>query len=201
MKYPRKYGCTIHPRYQATRAPTSDCAACKDIWAEIKENGGGRSRERTPVPRVEGKVKVAGRQRLKVPKGRVISRYLFSSAQNNTHLHAGLWENLLVLAKEYKASLFISRFTYNKAGHGSKAVKPGTLKPSDTQELWYDDRIMPFVMDQSLQVAPGLIFCGEHNITCDIELIKMQQINEAYERMLRSDVKYRFVIDMASLKG
>ena len=45
-----------------------------------------------------------------------------------------------------------------------------------------------------------LDFCGKHNIACDIELIKMQQINEAYERMLRSDVKYRFVIDMASLK-
>ena len=46
-----------------------------------------------------------------------------------------------------------------------------------------------------------LDFCGKHNIACDIELIKMQQINEAYERMLRSDVKYRFVIDMASLKS
>jgi alcohol dehydrogenase (NADP+) len=46
-----------------------------------------------------------------------------------------------------------------------------------------------------------LDFCGKHNLVCDIELIKMQQINEAYERMLRSDVKYRFVIDMGSLKG
>ncbi|TVS03668.1 MAG: NAD(P)-dependent alcohol dehydrogenase [Phycisphaerales bacterium] len=46
-----------------------------------------------------------------------------------------------------------------------------------------------------------LDFCGKHKIECDIELIKMQQINEAYERMLKSDVKYRFVIDMASLKG
>lgn len=45
-----------------------------------------------------------------------------------------------------------------------------------------------------------LDFCGKHDITCDIELIPMQQINEAYERMLRSDVKYRFVIDMASLR-
>jgi uncharacterized zinc-type alcohol dehydrogenase-like protein len=44
-----------------------------------------------------------------------------------------------------------------------------------------------------------LDFCAEHNITCDIELIRIEQINEAYERMLRSDVKYRFVIDMASL--
>jgi uncharacterized zinc-type alcohol dehydrogenase-like protein len=45
-----------------------------------------------------------------------------------------------------------------------------------------------------------LDFCGQHNITCDIEMIRMDQINEAYERMLKSDVKYRFVIDMASLK-
>jgi uncharacterized zinc-type alcohol dehydrogenase-like protein len=45
-----------------------------------------------------------------------------------------------------------------------------------------------------------LDFCGKHNIVSDIELIKMQEINEAYERMINSDVKYRFVIDMASLK-
>jgi alcohol dehydrogenase (NADP+) len=45
-----------------------------------------------------------------------------------------------------------------------------------------------------------LNFCGQHNITSDIEMIRMDQINEAYERMLKSDVKYRFVIDMASLK-
>jgi uncharacterized zinc-type alcohol dehydrogenase-like protein len=46
-----------------------------------------------------------------------------------------------------------------------------------------------------------LDFCGEHNILPEIEMIKMQDINEAYERMLKSDVHYRFVIDMASLKN
>ena len=45
-----------------------------------------------------------------------------------------------------------------------------------------------------------LDFCGEKGITADIELIKIQQVNTAYERLLKSDVKYRFVIDMASLK-
>ena len=45
-----------------------------------------------------------------------------------------------------------------------------------------------------------LDFCGEHNIVSEIEVIKIQDINEAYERMLKSDVHYRFVIDMASLK-
>ena len=45
-----------------------------------------------------------------------------------------------------------------------------------------------------------LDFCGQHGVTSDIELIRMQDINAAYERMLKSDVKYRFVIDMASLQ-
>ena len=45
-----------------------------------------------------------------------------------------------------------------------------------------------------------LDFCGEHNIVSEIEMINIQDINEAYERMLKSDVRYRFVIDMASLK-
>jgi len=44
-----------------------------------------------------------------------------------------------------------------------------------------------------------LDFCGKHNITSDIELIRMDQVNDAYERMLKSDVKYRFVIDLATL--
>ncbi len=46
-----------------------------------------------------------------------------------------------------------------------------------------------------------LDFCAAHDIVSDIERIPMQKINEAYDRMLRSDVKYRFVIDMASLRG
>jgi uncharacterized zinc-type alcohol dehydrogenase-like protein len=46
-----------------------------------------------------------------------------------------------------------------------------------------------------------LDFCGEHNITSDVEIIPIQKVNEAYERMVKSDVKYRFSIDMATLKG
>ncbi len=45
-----------------------------------------------------------------------------------------------------------------------------------------------------------LDFCAEHGITCEVEVIRMQDINDAYERMLKSDVKYRFVIDMNSLR-
>jgi uncharacterized zinc-type alcohol dehydrogenase-like protein len=45
-----------------------------------------------------------------------------------------------------------------------------------------------------------LDFCGRHNLTCGIELIPVQKINEAYDRLVKNDVKYRFVIDMATLK-
>jgi len=46
-----------------------------------------------------------------------------------------------------------------------------------------------------------LDFCGVHDITADVEVIPIQKISEAYERLLKSDVKYRFCIDMASLKS
>jgi uncharacterized zinc-type alcohol dehydrogenase-like protein len=44
-----------------------------------------------------------------------------------------------------------------------------------------------------------LDFCGKHNIVSEIEVINIDQVNEAYERVLKSDVRYRFVIDIASL--
>jgi hypothetical protein len=46
-----------------------------------------------------------------------------------------------------------------------------------------------------------LDFCGKHDIVADIEVVPMQNVNQAFERMLKSDVRYRFVIDMASLKN
>ncbi|HKK12570.1 MAG TPA: NAD(P)-dependent alcohol dehydrogenase [Flavobacteriaceae bacterium] len=86
-------------------------------------------------------------------------------------------------------------------------VLVGYLGPLENPVL----NTMPMVMGRKT-VAGSLIggiaetqelldFCGKHNITPDIEMIKMQDINEAYERMLKSDVHYRFVIDMASLKN
>ena len=51
------------------------------------------------------------------------------------------------------------------------------------------------------QTQEMIDFCGKHNITADVEVIPIQKVNEAYERLLKSDVKYRFSIDMASLKS
>ena len=50
------------------------------------------------------------------------------------------------------------------------------------------------------QTQEMLDFCGAHNITADVEVIPMQKVNEAYERLIKADVKYRFSIDMASLR-
>ena len=50
------------------------------------------------------------------------------------------------------------------------------------------------------EIQEMLDFCSQHKIVCDIEMIPIQKIDEAYERMLKGDVKYRFVIDMKTLK-
>ena len=50
-----------------------------------------------------------------------------------------------------------------------------------------------------METQEMLDFCGKHNIVADIELVSIQQVNVAYERLLKSDVKYRFVIDMKAL--
>ncbi|PRZ26535.1 NAD(P)-dependent alcohol dehydrogenase [Flavobacterium granuli] len=61
-------------------------------------------------------------------------------------------------------------------------------------------KIMGSLIGGIAETQEMLDYCAEHNITSDVEVIDMSYINEAYERMNKSDVKYRFVIDMASLK-
>ncbi len=51
------------------------------------------------------------------------------------------------------------------------------------------------------ETQEALDFCAKHHLASDVEVISAGQINEAYERMLRGDVRYRFVIDAASFKG
>ncbi|HEU0124571.1 MAG TPA: NAD(P)-dependent alcohol dehydrogenase [Bryobacteraceae bacterium] len=60
-------------------------------------------------------------------------------------------------------------------------------------------RLSGSVIGGTLETQEMLDFCGKHNITSDVEIVPIQQINEAFTRMARSDVKYRFVIDMATL--
>ena len=80
---------------------------------------------------------------------------------------------------------------------------PPTPHPSPTiRHLIFKRRSLSGSLIGGIKETQEMLdFCASHDITSDIELIKIEKINEAYERMLRSDVRYRFVIDIASLKS
>lgn len=90
--------------------------------------------------------------------------YLITSAQNNTHVHNGFWQNLLAYQKHLGATLYISQFTYNKSTYGEKEVKPGTKESDDYGKLWYAAEILPFSYNERLALTRNLILCGEVNI-------------------------------------
>jgi uncharacterized zinc-type alcohol dehydrogenase-like protein len=87
---------------------------------------------------------------------------------------------------------------------GGTIVMVGYLGPLDgfnTGPLVYNRRgLAGSLIGGIAETQEMLDFCGEHGIHSDIETIRIQDINQAYERLLRADVKYRFVIDMASLR-
>lgn len=93
------------------------------------------------------------------------STFVFTSAQANTYLNESFWQNLLALVKDKDAELHVSRFTYNKATNGKKSVKPGSKKDSDGDDIWFDPRIDEYISDESIQITPDLVWCGELNIT------------------------------------
>ena len=78
-----------------------------------------------------------------------------------------------------------------------KLPPPG---PLDWQLLFGRRSLSGSIIGGLPETQEMLDFCGKHNIVSDVEIIPIQKINEAYERMLKNDVKYRFVIDMGSLK-
>jgi uncharacterized zinc-type alcohol dehydrogenase-like protein len=80
---------------------------------------------------------------------------------------------------------------------------PSTPHPSPTiMNLIFGRRSLGGSLIGGIKETQEMLdFCAKHQITSEIELIPIQDINTAYDRMVKSDVKYRFVIDMASLKG
>ena len=117
------------------------------------------------APIVRGRVKPGPRLQLALPAPGEVARYIFTCAQNNTHLHLETWENLLALAKYYHASVHVSTFSYDTASYGKKAVKRGREAGAEARgELWWDPLLEPYFSDAALLVAPGLAWCGEMNI-------------------------------------
>lgn len=97
----------------------------------------------------------------------------------NTYLHQLRLDGNLTLVGAPDKPLAVSAFALLMGRHNLSGSLIGGIP--ETQEM--------------------LDFCGQHNITADVEVIPIQKVNEAYERLLKSDVKYRFSIDMASLKS
>ena len=89
---------------------------------------------------------------------------VFTCAQNNTRLHEDFWQSLMHFVQHKNAELHVAQITYNKKTMSAGLSKPGTEKASDNDDLWYDDRIVPYISDQSVEITPSLIWCGELNI-------------------------------------
>lgn len=113
-------------------------------------------------PLYTGRVRPFQSLTVAVPK-RGVRRFLLTSAQNNTPVHGPFWDNLMTYAEHIDARIFVSTFTYNHNAYGTLSTKRGRKKTQG--DLWYDDRIRPFIKDDSIEVAPGLVWCGEMNIS------------------------------------
>jgi len=87
-------------------------------------------------------------------------RFVFTSAQNNTFVHEGFWENLMSFCDYNDAQLCVGQFRYNKSGF-QNATK------DNEDDLWFDPKIMPYIVDESasvIEATSGLVWCGELDI-------------------------------------
>lgn len=126
---------------------------------------GRKSRDKVKKPLFHGVVQAPQTAEFDVPK-RGVKRYILTSAQNNTRLHDGLWTNLLALREHYKAKLMVARYTYIKCGLGAGGDK-ALFTPMKSESLYsadtvaWDPRIEPYLSDARVELAPGLVWCGE----------------------------------------
>jgi len=122
-----------------------------------------------------------------------------SSNADEMRKHAGSFDFILdCVAAEHDINAYLNLLT--RDGNLTLVGAPNKPLPVAAFSLIFGRRSLSgSVIGGIAETQEMLDFCGEHNITSDVEVIPIQKINEAYERMIRSDVKYRFCIDMASL--
>ena len=114
---------------------------------------------------VKGRIGERQRESRALPPEGQVARYVLTSAQNNTHVNETVWLNVMALAEHYSAELMVGTFSYNKGAYGSKSVKRGTTSWLDRHDdLWYDPQLTEFIVDETIQLAPGLVWAGELNI-------------------------------------
>ncbi len=119
---------------------------------------------------VDGRVEMAESVKLRLPRKGYVKHYICTSIQNNTHLHPGF--NNLVAYLEWLDSqerssceMLIGTYSYQLGTYGPKAVKRGKHKvASQREELWYAPEAEQYIRDESVELAPGLVWGGENNI-------------------------------------
>lgn len=114
--------------------------------------------------------------------------------------HAGSFDFILdAVAAEHDINAYINLLA--RDGNITMVGAPDKPLPVNVFGLLFGRRSFSGSLIGGIAETQEMLdFCGEHNITADVEVIPAEKINEAYERMLKSDVKYRFSIDMSSLK-
>ena len=128
------------------------------VWYQLKRAGYDLDR-----PIADGSIKGTTSTKRPLPKRGEVKRYILTSAQNNTHLHDGVWANIKALASWHDAEIGVGTFTYNQNRYGKLSVKRGKEKVKQNT-LWYDERIEPYMLDSRVELAPGLVWCGEMNM-------------------------------------
>jgi hypothetical protein len=121
------------------------------------------SEETEEAVEVRGRIAERTRFGRRLPRRGQVKRYILTSAQNNTHVHEEAWLNLLALASHYGAEVLVGTFSYNKSAYGKKAIKRGASQDFD-RTSWYDPHVLEHIVDDAVELAPGLVWCGELNI-------------------------------------
>jgi uncharacterized zinc-type alcohol dehydrogenase-like protein len=114
--------------------------------------------------------------------------------------HAGSFDFILdTVSAEHNLNAYLD--LVKRDGTLTLVGAPGSPLPVAAFSLLFRRRqLAGSIIGGIRQTQEMLDFCAEHGIAADVEVIGIQRINEAYERLLRGDVKYRFVIDIASLR-
>ena len=130
---------------------------------------GGRTRdEQKEITAPQGRVRALASKTMPLPPPGQVYTYLGTSAQNNTKLHEPLWLNLQVLADHYGARIMVARFTYDKRNQAAQLDKKsaiGRASGAEASFMEWDERIPEeWFADDRVELAPGLLWCGEMNI-------------------------------------
>jgi uncharacterized zinc-type alcohol dehydrogenase-like protein len=126
---------------------------------------------------------------------------VISSKGNEMQKHAGSFDFILdCVAADHDINAYLNLLAHD----GDLTLVGAPEKPLSVSAfaLLFGRRSLSGSLIGGLAETQEMLdFCGKHNITADVEVIPIQKVNEAYERMLKGDVKYRFSMDMASLKA